>query len=88
MLMSVSSAEGYLGYKRRSQLYMLMNISWIDVDVHVQIANDSILLNADGLQKTLQGLCQWHADSIFLKKAKWYWIHHFLLFLHRFFRLS
>ena len=42
MLMSVSSAEGYLGYKRRSQLYTLVNISWIDVDVHVQIANDSI----------------------------------------------
>ena len=38
----MSSAEGYLGYKRRSQLYMLMNIGWLDVDVHAQIANDSI----------------------------------------------
>ena len=83
-LMTVSAAARHLGYKSRSQLYKLMNDGWLDAHVHIQMPSGQRLLDVDGLQKTLQGLCQWHADSIFLKKAKWYWIHHFLLFLHSF----
>ena len=26
------------------------------------------LLDVDGLQKTLQGLCQWRVDSVFLRR--------------------
>ena len=66
-LMSVSAAARHLGYKSRSQLYKLMNDGWLDAHVHVQKPSGQRLLDVDGLQKTLQGLCQWRVDSVFLR---------------------
>ena len=57
-----------LGYKSRSQLYKLMNDGWLDAHVHVQMPSGQRLLDVDGLQKTLQGLCQWRVDSVFLRR--------------------
>ena len=66
-LMSVSAAARHLGYKSRSQLYKLMNEGWLDAHVHVQMPSGQRLLDVDGLKKTLQGLCQWRVDSVFLR---------------------
>jgi len=66
-LMSVSAAARHLGYKSRSQLYKLMNDGWLDAHVHIQMPSGQRLLDVDGLQKTLQGLCQWRVNSIFLR---------------------
>ena len=65
-LMSVSAAARHLGYKSRSQLYKLINNDWLDQHVHVQMHSGQRLLDVDGLQKTLQGVCQWRIDSVFL----------------------
>ena len=65
--MSVSAAARHLGYKSRSQLYKLMNDGWLDAHVHIQMPSGQRLLDVDGLQKTLQGLCQWRVDSVFLR---------------------
>ena len=67
-LMSVSAAARHLGYKSRSQLYKLMNDGWLDTHVHIQMPSGQRLLDVDGLQKTLQGLCQWRVDSVFLRR--------------------
>ena len=66
-LMTVSAAAMFLGYKSRSQLYKLMNDGWLDTHVHVQMPSGQCLLDFDGLHKTLQGLCQWRPDSVFLR---------------------
>ena len=68
-LMTVSAAARHLGYKSRSQLYRLMNDGWLDAHVHVQMPSGQRLLDVDGLQKTLQGLCQWRNDSVFLRNS-------------------
>ena len=68
-LMSVSAAARHLGYKSRSQLYKLMNDGWLDSHVHVQMPSGQRLLDVNGLQKTLQGLCQWRVDSVFLRNS-------------------
>ena len=68
-LMSVSFAAKPLGYKSRSQLYKLMNDDWLDANVHIQTPSRQRLLDVDGLQKTLQGLCQRGVDDVFLRKA-------------------
>ena len=68
-LMSVSAAARHLGYKSPSQLYKLMNDGWLDAHVHVQMPSVQRLLDVDGLQKTLQGLCQWRVDSVFLRNS-------------------
>ena len=65
-LMSVSAAARHLGYKSRSQLYKLMNNGWLDV--HVQMTSGQRLLDVDGLQKTLQGVCEWRVDRVFLRR--------------------
>ena len=52
------------GYKSRSQLYKLMNDGWLDAHA-CSDAQWQRLLDVDGLQKTLQGLCQWRVDSVF-----------------------
>ena len=67
-LMSVSAAARHLGYKSRSQLYKLMNDGWLDAHVHIQMPSGQRLLDVGGLQKTLQGLCQWRVDSVFLRR--------------------
>ena len=67
-LMSVSAAARHLGYKSRSQLYKLMNDGWLDAHVHIQMPSGQRLLDVDGLKKTLQGLCQWRVDSVFLRR--------------------
>ena len=36
--------------------------------VHVQMPSGQRLLDVDGLQKTLQGLCQWRVNSVFLRR--------------------
>ena len=68
-LIIVSAAARHLGYKSRSQLYKLMNDGWLDAHVHVQMPSGQRLLHVDGLQKTLQGLCQWRVDSVFLRNS-------------------
>ena len=68
MQLMIVSAARYLGYKSRSQLYKLMNDGWLDAHVHVQMPNGQCLLDVDGLQKTLQGLCQWRVDSVSLRR--------------------
>ena len=67
-LMTVSPAAMYLGYKSRSQLYKLMNDGWLDAHVHVQMPSGQHWLDVEGLKKTLQGLCQWRVDSVFLRQ--------------------
>ena len=66
--MSVSAAARHLGYKSHSQLYKLMNDGWLDDHVHIQMPSGQRLLDVDGLMKTLQGLCQWRVDSVFLRR--------------------
>ena len=66
-LMTVSAAARHLGYKSRSQLYKLMNDGWLDAHVHVQMTSGQ--RDVYGLQKTLQGLCQWRIDSVFLRNS-------------------
>ena len=68
-LMSVSAAARYLGYKTRSLLYKVMNDAWLHAHVHVRMPSGQSLLYVYGLQKTLQGLCQWRVDSVFLRKT-------------------
>ena len=41
--------------------------SWLDEHVHVQMPSGQRLLDVDGLQEKLQGLCQWRIDSVFLR---------------------
>ena len=67
-LMTVSAAAWHLGYKNRSQLYKLMKYGWLDAHVHIQMPSGQRLLDVDVLQKTLQGLCQWREDSVFLRR--------------------
>ena len=66
-LMSISGAARHLGYKSRSQLYKLIDDGWLDEHVHVQMPSGQRLLDVDGLQDKLQGLCQWRIDSVFLR---------------------
>ena len=66
--MSVSAAAGHLGCGSHSQLYKLMNDGWLDNHVHIQMTSGQRLLYVDGLMKTLQGLCQWRVDSVFLRR--------------------
>ena len=65
-LMTVSAAARHLEHKSRSQLYRLMNDGWLDANVRVQMPSGPRSLDVDGLQKTLQGACQWRVDSVFL----------------------
>ena len=67
-LMSISGAARHLGYKSRSQLYKLINDGWLDEHVHINMPSGQRLLNVDGLQEKLQGLCQWKIDSVFLRR--------------------
>ena len=66
-LMSISGAARHLGYKSRSQLYKLIDDGWLDEHVHVQMPSGQRLLDVDGLQERLQGLCQWRIDSMPLR---------------------
>ena len=66
--MSISGAARHLGYKSRSQLYKLIDDGWLDEHVHVQMPSGQRLLDVDGLQERLQGLCQWRIDSVFLRR--------------------
>ena len=67
-LMSISEAARHLGYKSRSQLYKLIDDGWLDEHVHVQMPSGQRLLDVEGLQERLQGLCQWRIDSVFLRR--------------------
>ena len=67
-LMSISGAARHLGYKSRSQLYKLINDGWLDEHVHINMPSGQRLLNVDGLQEMLQGLCQWRIHSVFLRR--------------------
>ena len=67
LLTSISGAARHLGYKSRSQLYKLIDDGWLDEHVHVQMPSGQRLLDVDGLQEKLQGLCQWRIDSVFLR---------------------
>jgi hypothetical protein len=45
----------------------LIDDGWLDEHVHVQMPSGQRLLDVDGLQEKLQGLCQWRIDSVFLR---------------------
>ena len=66
--MRISGAARYLGCKSHSQLYKLINDGWLDEHVHVQMPSGHALLDVEGLQESLQGLCQWRIDSVFLRR--------------------
>ena len=66
-LMSNSGAARHLGHKSRSQLYKFIDDRWLDQHVHVQMPSGQRLLDVDGLQEKLHGLCQWRMNSVFLK---------------------
>ena len=55
--MRISGAARCLGYKSHSQLYKLINDGWLDEHVHVQMPSGQRLLDVEGLQESLQGLC-------------------------------
>ena len=61
-LIIVSATASHLGSKSRSQLYRLINDGWMDAHAHAhahaQMPSGQRLLDVEGLQKTLQGLCQ------------------------------
>ena len=67
-LMSISGAARHLGYKSRSQLYKLIDDGWLDDHLHINMPSGQRLLDVDGLQEKLQGLCQWRIDSVFLRR--------------------
>ena len=67
-LTSISGAARYLGYKSRSQLYKLIDDGWLDDHLHINMPSGQRLLDVDGLQEKLQGLCQWRIDSVFLRR--------------------
>ena len=58
-LMSISGAARHLGYKSRSQLYKLIDDGWLDDHLHINMPSGQRLIDVDGLQERLQGLCQW-----------------------------
>ena len=66
-LMSISGAARNLGYKSRSQLYKLIDDGWLDDHLHINMPSGQRLLDVNGLQEKLQGLCQWREDSVFLR---------------------
>ena len=66
--MRISGAARHLGYKSHSQLYKLINDCWLDEHVHVQMPTRQRFLDVEGLQESLQGLCQWRIDSVFLRR--------------------
>ena len=66
--MRISGAARHLGYKSHSQLYKLINDGWLDEHVHVQMPSGQRILDVEGLQESLQGLCQWRIDSVFLRR--------------------
>ena len=66
--MRISGDARYLGYKSHSQLYKLINDGWLDEHMHVQMPSGQRLLDVEGLQESLQGLCQWRIDSVFLRR--------------------
>ena len=66
-LMSISGAARHLGYKSRSQLYKLIDDGWLEEHVHINMPSGQRLIDVDGLRETLQGLCQWRIDSVFLR---------------------
>ena len=45
-----------------------MNDGWLDEHVHVQMPTRQRFLDVEGLQESLQGLCQWRIDSVFLRR--------------------
>ena len=66
--MSISGAARHLGYKSRTQLYKLIDDGWLDDHLHIKMPSGQRLLDVDGLQEKLQGLCQWRIDSVFLRR--------------------
>ena len=49
-------------------MYKLINDCWLDEHVHVQMPSGQQLFDVEGLQESLQGLCQWRIDSVFLRR--------------------
>ena len=66
--MSIGGAARHLGYKSHSWLYKLINDGWLDEHVHVQMPSGQRFLDVEGLLESLQGLCQWRIDSVFLRR--------------------
>ena len=58
----------YLVSKSRSELFKLINDGWLDAHAHAQMPSGQRLLDVEGLQKTLQGFCQWHVDGFFFER--------------------
>ena len=67
-LIILSAAAKHLVSKSRSELYKLINDGWLDAHALAQMPREQRLLHVEGLQKTLQGFCQWHVDGFLLRK--------------------
>ena len=67
-LMSISGTARHLGYKSRSQLYKLIDDGWLDDHLHINMPSGQRLIDVNGLQEKLQGLCHWRIDSVFLRR--------------------
>ena len=59
--MKTIGIAGHLGHKSLFALYKLMN-------EYLQMQYGQRLLDVEGLQEKLQGLCQWRIDSVFLRR--------------------
>ena len=68
-LIIVSAAAKHLGSKSHSEPYTLINDGWLDAHAHAQLPSGQRLLDVEGLQKTLQGFCQWYVDGFCLRKT-------------------
>jgi hypothetical protein len=47
----------------------LIDDGWLDDHLHINMPSGQRLLDVDGLQEKLQGLCQWRIDSVFLRRS-------------------
>ena len=68
--MTISEAARRLGYKSRSQLYRLINDGYLHEHVHVQQHTGQRLVDVERRREKLQYICQWHRDSVFLRKPR------------------
>ena len=42
--------------------------AWLDDHLNINMPSGQRLLDVDGLQERLQGLCRWRIDSVFLRR--------------------
>ena len=68
--LTISETARRFGYKSRSQLYRLLNDGYLHEHVHVQQHTGQRWVDVERLREKLQYICQWHRDSVFLRKPR------------------